>query len=126
MMKGRMIIALGAMALLTVGSVVVRAEDAPPTYKADPDVYKVIFEDANFRVIAANWKAGATDKSHSHPVPSVAYSLTDCALQLTNPDGKTVDLHPKAGAANAVPITAAHTARNVGTSDCQTLFVERK
>jgi hypothetical protein len=29
-----------------------RAEGSPPTYQADPDVYKVIFEDANFRVIA--------------------------------------------------------------------------
>jgi hypothetical protein len=35
------------------------AQDAPPTYQADPSVYKVIFEDQNFRVIAATWSKGA-------------------------------------------------------------------
>ena len=38
------------------------AQNAPPTYQADPDVYKLIFEDQNFRVIAATWKKGTTDK----------------------------------------------------------------
>ena len=29
------------------------AQTAEPSFKADPSVYKVIFEDANFRVIVA-------------------------------------------------------------------------
>ena len=102
------------------------AQNAPPTYEADPSVYRVIFEDPAFRVIAATWKAGVTDKPHSHPVPSVAYSVTDCALKLTSPDGKTVNLTPKAGTSMAVPITASHTAENVGSTDCQIVLVERK
>ena len=96
-MNSRVTIALGATALLYMTSSAAVAQNAPPTYQADPSVYKVIFEDQNFRVIAATWKAGATDKPHSHPVPSVAYALTDCALKLTSADGKTVNVNPKAG-----------------------------
>ncbi|MEP6838415.1 MAG: hypothetical protein ABJA75_10195, partial [Bradyrhizobium sp.] len=31
------------------------AQSAPPTCQADPSVYKLIFEDQNFRVIAGTW-----------------------------------------------------------------------
>jgi hypothetical protein len=119
-------IALGTMVLMVLASTAAIAQNAPPTYQADPSVYKVIFEDQNFRVIAATWKAGATDKPHSHPVPSVVYSVTDCAFKLTSADGKTVNLNPKAGTVTAVPITASHTATNTGPTDCQAVFVERK
>src|SRR6266568_4786602 len=87
---------------------------------------KVIFEDQNFRVITATWKAGATDKPHSHPVPAVNYTLTDCSLVLTEANGATRNINPKAGSVATVPITASHTAHNVGTSDCRSIFVERK
>jgi hypothetical protein len=65
------------------------AQDASPSYQADPTVYKVIFEDQNFRMIAATWKNGATDKPHGHPIPFVVYALDDCTLRLRNPDGTT-------------------------------------
>lgn len=102
------------------------AQNAPPTYQADPTVYKLIFEDQNFRVIAATWKKGTTDKSHSHPVPSVAYALNDCTIRVHNSDGTTRDVNNKAGSVTTVPITASHIAENVGGSDCQVIFVERK
>ncbi len=119
-------LALGTMALLHMASSAAIAQNAPPTYQADPSVYKLIFEDQNFRVIAASWKAGATDKPHSHPLPSVIFSITDCALRLHSADGKTIDINPQAGSSMAVPITASHTAENVGAKDCQAVFVERK
>jgi hypothetical protein len=78
------------MALASFASSAAFAQNAPPTFQADPNVYKVIFEDQNFRVIAATWVAGATDKPHSHPVPSIAYELTDCTLEITSADGKTI------------------------------------
>jgi hypothetical protein len=85
----------------------------PPTYQADPSVYRVIFEDQNFRVIDALRKAGVHDILHSHPVPSIVYFLTDCSDQLYGPDGKPIG-NPnlrKAGTAQAVPIIQA---RRVG------------
>src|SRR5580704_596087 len=102
------------------------AQDAPPTFQGDPSVYKVIFEDQNFRVIEATWPKGVHDKPHSHPVPSVIYALDDCKIRVYAPDGKTRDIPNKAGTAMAVPMTSSHTAENIGESDCRAIFVERK
>ena len=108
---------LGTMAMLSVTSVAALAQSAPPTYQADPSVYKVIFEDQNFRVIEATWKKGENDKSHSHPAPSIVYALTDCAIRLHDPDGKTHDVNNKAGVAGTVPMTQSHTAENIGPAN---------
>jgi hypothetical protein len=126
-MYRRCAIALGAAALLaTASSAAVAQVYSPPTYKADPSTYKVIFENDTFRVIAATWKPGYTDKPHSHPVPSVVYTLDNCTIKLTNPDGKTTIIHNKAGAAMAVPFTDSHTATNLGRRACHAVFVELK
>ena len=65
------------------------AQTAEPTYKADPSVYKVLFEDTNFREIDGNRKKGVHDKVHGHPVPFVVYSVTDCKTKLYAADGKS-------------------------------------
>ena len=102
------------------------AEAAEPSYKGDPAVYKVIFEDANFRVIELNRPPGVTDKPHSHPLPSIVYNVTDCKTKLTGADGKTRESISKADTANAVPIIASHTAENIATANCKQIFVEKK
>jgi hypothetical protein len=86
----------------------------------------VIFEDQNFRVISATWKAGATDKEHSHALPTISVPLTDCTLKLTSADGKTATVNPKAGTATALTITPSHTSQNAGTTECRVVLVERK
>lgn len=122
--------AIAAAALLMPASSAVRAQapggSVPPTYQADPTVYKVIFENDTFRVIAATWPAGYTDKEHSHPVPGISYALTDCTLKLTNPDGTTRDISNKAGTAGPTPVTVSHHATNVGSTECRVVFVEQK
>jgi hypothetical protein len=102
------------------------AQSSPPAYQGDPDVYKVIFENDNFRMISATWKKGATDKPHSHPVAFVVYPLTDCTIRLHAPDGSTRINEAKAGTPFAGPIIASHTAENISDHDCQAIFVERK
>lgn len=126
-MKSRHVIGPGAAALLYVASsAAAMAQNAPPTYQADPSVYKIILENENFRVIEAIRKVGVHDKVHSHPVPSVVIELTDCTGKLYNADGTTRVNNNKAGAVSAVPIIAAHSAENIGTTDCHEIFVERK
>ncbi len=117
---------LSAAGFLCAEAPAAMAQSAPPSYQADPDVYKVIFEDQNFRVIAATRKKGVHDKPHSHPVPSVVYSLTDCTSRVYGPDGKTRESSSKAGTAHAVPIVQSHSAENTGPADCSEVFVERK
>ena len=113
-----------SVALIWIASAA--AEDSPPSYQADPSTYKVIFEDQNFRVIAATWKKGTADKPHSHPLPFVVYALDDCALRVKNADGSSRELKSKAGTALAGPITSSHSAENRGETDCHAIFVERK
>ena len=97
-----------------------------PTFQGDPDVYKVIFEDQNFRVIAVTRKKGVHDKAHGHPVPSIVYNITDCATKLYAADGKTNEVPGKAGTANALAPIASHSAENIGPADCQQILVEKK
>lgn len=118
-------LALSTMALLFVASSGL-AQNAPPTYEGDPDVYKVIFEDQNFRVIAVTRKKGVHDKVHGHPVPSVSYNITDCTTKQYAADGKASESTNKAGTARAIPVISSHSAENTGPADCQQLFVERK
>src|SRR4051812_19964812 len=95
------------------------AQTSPPTYEADSSTFKVIFEDQNFRVISATWKAGAADKPHSHTVPTVSVPLTDCTLKVTSADGKTATVNPKVGTASALAITPSHTSQNAESADCR-------
>src|ERR1700730_6183528 len=125
-MKRPITLALGTMALLFMASPVAVAQNALPTYQGDPDVYKVIFEDQNFRVIAATRKKGVHDKVHGHPLPSVIYFVNDCTTKQYAADGKTAEATVKAGTAFAVPIVASHSAENTGAEDCKQIFVERK
>jgi hypothetical protein len=118
--------ALTTFALVCTVSSAVLAQNAPPTYQGDPSVYKVIFEDQNFRVIETIRPKGVHDKPHSHPVPSVVYQVTDCDTKLYGADGNTTERKTKAGTVDAVPVIASHSAENIGTADCRQIFVERK
>jgi hypothetical protein len=112
--------------ILAAGGSVAMAQQVQPSYKADPSVYKLIYEDANFRVIEGVRPKGVHDKVHSHPSPGVVYNLTDCATKIYLPDGKTREAKRKAGEATSVPITPSHSAENTGSSDCKQIFVEKK
>jgi hypothetical protein len=124
MIVSRLTLATSAAAILMASAAA--ADNAAPTYQGDPDTYKVIFEDQNFRVIAATWKKGVTDKPHSHPVPFVTYTLDDCTIRIHNPDGSTRQLDNKPGGIFAGTISASHQAENVSANDCHAILVERK
>ena len=121
------VIGLCATAFLSVASSAAMAQASPPSYEADPSVYKVIFEDQNFRVIELTRKKGVHDKLHSHSVPSVAYNLTDCTTKGYGADGKAGPENTrKSGEAFAVPVTPGHSVETTGTGDCKQVLVERK
>ena len=116
------LIAVGGMALPLSAS----AQSAPLSYKASPDVYKLLAENDQFMVILATWKPGQRDVQHSH-LPNVAYRLTDCKARLFGPDGKVIS--EREGKAGSVVLQAAinsHSFQNTGTTACQILLVERK
>jgi quercetin dioxygenase-like cupin family protein len=117
---------LGVSLAFAIGAGPVVAEDVAPSYKASPDVYKVIAENEHFRVVIATWKPGQRDKMHSHEGPLVGYRLTDCNLKVYTPDGSAKAREAKKGEALFNPVIAAHSVENVGSSDCQLVIVEKK
>jgi hypothetical protein len=124
-MVRRSTIALGIAVTVMAGAAAF-AEDAPPGYVADPDIYKLAFEDTSFRITSATWQPGQTDKPHSTLATAVAYALTDCSLRVAVPGGKFAYINVRAGGASTVARTASHTTTNVGTSVCHVLVIERK
>lgn len=81
-------ILLGTVMAIGMSSSSAVSQTAEPTYKADPSVYKLIFEDANFRVIEATHIKGIHDKAHSHGGQFIVYNLTDCTMKTYAPDGR--------------------------------------
>jgi len=104
------------------------AANAPTAPEASPEVYKIIAENKQWRVIEATWQPGQEDKLHSHTADRVSLFGTDCDLRLTNADGTFKDVHPKAGKAKArtgKPV-ASHNAKNIGDKVCVIRIVELK
>jgi hypothetical protein len=96
------------------------------SFVASPDIYKVIAECGDTRVILATWMPGQRDEWHSHPANTVVYALTDCDdLRLYFPDGQYVDGSLKAGYVEIQPVVQSHSFENKTTRECKVLFVER-
>jgi oxalate decarboxylase/phosphoglucose isomerase-like protein (cupin superfamily) len=128
-MKPKALLAVAVSLVAAAGLVTsfsASAQSAPPSYTASPEVYKLLSENDEFRVIQATWKPGQGDVSHSHAGALVAYNLTDCKIKLTSPDGKSRVNEGKRGSVGFVPMITSHTAKNIGTAKCQILLVERK
>jgi hypothetical protein len=112
----------------TIGPRALSGDQAPPAPEASPDVYQVIAENDQWRVMQATWQPGQEDNLHSHPADRVSLFTTDCALRLTKADGSFRDANPKAGKAKVRTGEAepAHTAKNIGDNVCTMTIVELK
>ena len=101
------------------------AQTVPLSITASPEIYKVVAENAKFRVISVTWAPGQKDAMHSHP-DSAVYVLTVCSLRYTLPDGATRVGSPPAGLAVVQAPIEAHAVENVGKSDCKLIMFEPK
>ena len=120
-------IVTGAVAAISMGSpLICQAENAPPSSVASPDVYKVIAENDQFRVVLQTWKPGQQDNLHSHPANAV-YWLTDCNRKIFKADGSVAkEGEVKAGSAVLQKPVVAHTFKNISDKECQAVMVELK
>lgn len=129
MIVGRNILVVSASLVVAGGltaPVSVMAQGVPPSYEASPEVYKLLAENDQFRVILATWKPGQRDAWHSHAGALAAYRFADCKSRIHTPDGKYRDSSGKAGGVTFNPIVASHSFENIGTTECRSLLVERK
>jgi hypothetical protein len=101
------------------------AVDAPRSYAASPDVYKVIAQNDKTRVILAIWPPGKRDQWHSHPANGV-YRLTDCKSRVHTPDGKFTESISKAGSAVVQGAIPSHSFENISDAECRTIIVEHE
>jgi hypothetical protein len=123
---GRMAMTVGLFACVALlGTPPASAVDAPRSYVASPEVYKVIADDGKTKVILATWQPGQRDNWHSHP-PTGVYWLTDCEARVHTPDGNFRDRSNKAGAALVQDAIPSHSFENRGSAECKTIIVERE
>lgn len=99
------------------------AQTLPRSFVASPDIYRVLAQSEQYKVIAVVWKPGQKDVLHSHPSNAVYY-LTDCSIRIHAPDGSFRDAQPRAGYAVVQPPIPGHMLENVGTSDCRLIMFE--
>lgn len=96
------------------------------SFVASPDVYKVVADRDNTRMILATWKPGQRDEWHSHPAGTAVYALTDCeAMRVYLPSGQSIDGSFKAGHVEIQPEILSHSFENRSSSECKMLFVEQ-
>ena len=124
----RLFRSIAFIGLMVLGSGSFATEDVPTAPEASPDIYKVMAENDQFRVIEATWRPGQEDNFHSHPADRVSLYQTNCKLRLTNADGSSRVGKPKAGTAKArsgKPVKS-HKTKNIGDQVCVIMIVELK
>jgi beta-alanine degradation protein BauB len=101
------------------------AQVVPPDFTASPDVYKVVAENAQYRLVEGTWKPGQRDRFHSHSA-MMFYWVTDCSARFHFPNGSHQDMTLAAGQTGVQTPIASHSLENVGTSECKIVMFEPK
>jgi quercetin dioxygenase-like cupin family protein len=92
--------------------------------KVAPDIYKVLLENDQVRVLEVRMRQGAKSEMHSHP-RNVAYILTGSQAKFTFPDGKSENADLKHGQAMWFD-AVSHSVENTGTEDLTAVLIELK
>jgi len=116
--------AIFAFTLSTLGASRAVAQQDLDSVKADAAHHKVEFENSQVRVVRYKIAPGDTTANHSHP-SSVNILLTDINAKFTTPDGKSTEVHAKAGTAAWRPPTT-HVVQNIGDKPIEGIMVEPK
>jgi hypothetical protein len=97
---------------------------APRAHVAAPDVYRLLAQGRQQRVLEAVLKPGQEAAAVSHASDFVAYFVTACSLKNTI-DGTDIHIYPEAGTARIALPTRSTVRRNIGSADCRMVIVER-
>ncbi len=92
--------------------------------KVAPDIYKVLLENDEIRVLEVRMKQGAKSEMHSHP-RNVAYILNNSQAKFTYSDGKSDVADLKRGQAMWFD-AVSHSVENTGTEDLTAVLIELK
>ena len=92
--------------------------------KTNPEVYRVIFENASVRILGVNVKPGGKTTMHEHPDNAIV-ALSDAKVRFTGPDGKSEEAELKADHAMWSP-AGRHSGEAVEKTPVQAVLVELK
>lgn len=101
------------------------AQAVPQDFAAAPDIYKVVAENDQYRLVEATWKPGQRDIFHSHPAMLFSW-VTGCSARVHLPDGTTREFKVSAGEAGTQMAVPSHSFENVGQSECKIIMFEQK
>jgi hypothetical protein len=114
-----------AIAALCGGAPLLHAQ-VPHSLAASPDIYKVLAEDARYRVIEVTWAPGQRDLQHSHPAAGIYYPM-ECSLRQFGADGAALGQRDiPAGVAFVQGPVPSHSVQNIGTKACKLIMFEPK
>ena len=110
----------------TVAAIIALATPAAAqdSVNTNPEVYRVVFENASVRVLSVNVKPGAKTTMHEHP-DNVIVALADAKVKFTGPDGKSEEAGLKADQAMWSP-GGRHSGENLEKTPVQVVLVELK
>lgn len=119
-MKSLMVAVVILLALpgLTLG------QGALDSIKVDPAHHKVVFENDQVRVVRWVVPVGGKTLNHSHP-NNLSVALADYNGKVTTPDGKTNEVHLKAGSVTWRD-AGIHVVENIGQQPMVGIIVEPK
>ena len=95
--------------------------DDPVT--TNPELYRVIFENDDVRVLEYSDRPGDRTQPHVHP-DSVMYTLSAFRRRLVS-GGRTTEVDLPAGVARWLP-AQEHSGENIGATETRAIFVELK
>ena len=110
-----------SLVFIGLGTTGLQAQDA---VKADPEHYKVEFENEQVRVLRIQYGPGEKSVMHHHP-DAVAIMLTESNGLMTLPDGSMIEDKNKAGTAMFTP-ESTHLPQNNGSEPMELILVELK
>jgi beta-alanine degradation protein BauB len=121
LIAGMAIGALLATAGFAISSRVTTAQDP---VKQSPQLYTVLLENDQVRVLEYRLKPGEKEPMHTH-TSGVLYIFGDAKMRTTYPDGRTEESSGGAGEAHwRNPVT--HALENIGTTEAHALAIDIK
>ncbi|MEO5781953.1 MAG: cupin domain-containing protein [Ginsengibacter sp.] len=90
--------------------------------KVAPQLYKLVKDTMNIRVLMANYKPGASSAMHAHPDNAI-YIIEGGSAEFTDKDGKKQTLEMGKGTGLVMP-AQQHGVKNTGKGNLKVLIVE--
>jgi quercetin dioxygenase-like cupin family protein len=111
------------VALFAAGMAV--GAQAQDPLEAAPDMYRLLFENDEVRVMEVTFQPGQAIAAHTHPHPHSVYVLEGGALRISKPDGSSMDATLEVGQVLWIP-AERHWAENTGETVVRLLVTEIK